>query len=66
MHSKCNNIKLMTNDQADEIIEELFIFSNRYQNSLKLIRDIKFVFHYAHLFYYKSYRININCCGTYR
>ena len=56
----------MINDQADEIIEELLIFSNRYQNSLKLISDIEFVFHYAHLFYHKSYRININCCGTYR
>ena len=31
MHSKSDNIKIMINDQVDEVIKELFDFKNRYQ-----------------------------------
>ena len=33
MHSKCDNIEIMMNGKADEIIEDLFdSLKNRYQN----------------------------------
>ena len=34
MHSKCDNIQIMINDEADEVIKEIFdSLKNRYQNS---------------------------------
>ena len=43
MHSKSDNIKIMINDEADEVIKELFdSLKNRYQNNLKLIKDSEF------------------------
>ena len=36
MHSKSNNIEILINDEADEVINKSFdLFRNRYQNSLK-------------------------------
>ena len=36
MHSKKDNIEIMINDEADEIIKELFdSVKNRYQNNLE-------------------------------
>ena len=54
MHSKSNNIEIMVNDEADEVIEELFdSLKNRYQNNLELMKGSEFVFDYVYLFYYK-------------
>ena len=54
MHSKSDNIEIMINDEADEVIKELFdSLKNRYQNNLEFMKDIEFVFDYGELFYYK-------------
>ena len=43
----------MINDEADEVIEEIFkSLYNRYQNNLeKLMKSSEFVFDYFHLLY---------------
>ena len=39
MHSKTNNIEILINDKADEVIKELFdSLKNRYQNNLESIQ----------------------------
>ena len=44
----------MINDEAYEVIEELFDFlKNRYQNNLESMKDGEFVFDYVQLLYYK-------------
>ena len=54
MHSKSDNIEIMMNDKADEIIEELVdSLNNRYQNNLGSMKGIELVFDYLHLLYYK-------------
>ena len=61
MHSKIDNIEIMTNDEADEVIEELFdSLKNRYQNNLESMKGSEFVFDYIHLLYYKCHKINPN------
>ena len=45
MHSKSDNIEIMINDEADEIIKELFdLLKNRYQNNLQSIKGSDFMF----------------------
>ena len=54
MHSKCDNIEIMINDEADEVIKKLFdSLKNRYHNNLESMKDSKFAFDYIHLLYYK-------------
>ena len=66
MHSKSDNIEIMINDEADEVIKELFdSLENRYQNNLESMKGSEFVINYAHLLYYKCHKINLNCCGSY-
>ena len=50
MHSKSDNIEIMINDEADEVIEELFkLLLNRYQNNLKKsIKVHDLVFNYVY------------------
>ena len=52
MHSKSDNIKILTNDEVDEVIKE-FINSpkNRYQNNLESMKGSEFLFDYVHLMY---------------
>ena len=39
MRSKRDNIKIMINDEADEVIKEIFdSFKNRYQNNLESMK----------------------------
>ena len=65
MHSKSDNIEIMINDEADEVIKEHFdSLKNRNQNSLESIKDSEFVFHYVHLLYYKCHKINPNRSGS--
>ena len=41
MHSKCDNTKIMINDEADEFIKELTdSLKNRYQNKLELVKAV--------------------------
>ena len=61
MHSKSNNVEIMTNNKADEVIKELFgTLKNRYQNNLESIKGDEFVLNYVHLMYYKYHKINPN------
>ena len=40
MHSKSDNIEIMINDEADEVIKELFdSFKNRYQSNFESMKD---------------------------
>ena len=66
MHSKIDNIEIMINDKADEVIEELFdSHIKKYQIGLeKSIRGTNFIFDCVHLLYYKCHKINLNCCGS--
>ena len=44
MHSKGDKIEIMINDEADEVIKELFdSLKNRYQNNLESIKNRGFV-----------------------
>ena len=66
MHSKNDNIEIMINDEADEVIKELFVsLRNRYQNNLESMKGNKFVFDYFNLLYNKCHKINPNCGGSY-
>ena len=50
IHSKSDNIEIMINDEADEVIKELFdSLKNRYQNNLESMKGSEFVFNYVHL-----------------
>ena len=67
MHSKTDIIKIMMNDEADEVIEELFeSLKKRYQNKLEeSMKGSEFVFDYVHLLYFKCHKINPIYCGSY-
>ena len=51
MHSKSNDKEIMSNEKADEVVEELFeSILNIYQNDLeKSMKGGEFVFQYIHL-----------------
>ena len=50
MHSKSDNIEIMTNDRANDVIKELSkSLKNRYQNNLESMKGSEFVFDYVHL-----------------
>ena len=66
MHLKDDDIEIMINDEADEVIKELFdSLRNRYQNNLESMKGSECVFDYVHLLYYKCHKINPNCGGSY-
>ena len=70
MHSKSDNIKIMMNNEADEVINGLFdSLKNRYQNNQwnqwKVVKVSEFDFDYVHLLFYKYHKINSNCGGSY-
>ena len=66
MHSKSDNMEIKINDEADELIKELFhSLKNRYKNNLESINGSEFVFDYVHLLYYKCHKINPNRGGSY-
>ena len=66
LHSKSDNIEIMINDEANEVIKELFdSLKNRSQNNLKSMKGSEFVFDYGSLLYYKCHKINPNCGGSY-
>ena len=66
MRSKSYNIEIMTNDEEDEIIKELFdSLKNRYQNNLESMKGSEFVFDYVYLLYHKCQKTNPNRGGSY-
>ena len=61
MHSKSDNIEIMINDEADEVIKKIFeSLKNSYQNNLESVRGSKFFLNYVHLLYCKCHEINPN------
>ena len=66
MHSKSDSIEIMINDEADEVIKELFYsLKSRYQNNLESIKGSEFVSNYVNLLYYKCHKINPSRGGSY-
>ena len=66
MNSKCDNIEIMSNDEADENLKELFdLFRNRYQNNLESMKGCELVLDYIQLSYYKCHKINPDGGGSY-
>ena len=50
MYSKSDNIEIMINDEADEVIKELFdSLKNRYQNNLESTKGSELVFDYVYV-----------------
>ena len=63
MHSKSDNIEIIMNDDADEIIKELFDSLKKiYQNNLES-NCSTFVFDYVTLLYYKCHKLKPNRGG---
>ena len=61
MHLKSDNIEIMINDEAYEVVEKLFeSIKNKYQNNLELMGGSEFVFKYVHLLHYKCHKINLS------
>ena len=60
-HSKSDSKEITINDEADEVMKELFdSLKNRYQNNLELMKGSELVFDHVHLLYYKCHKINLN------
>ena len=66
IHSKSDNKEIMINDEADEVIKNIFkSIKNRYQNYLESMKGSEFVYDYVHLLYYKCHKVNLNRGGSY-
>ena len=49
-HSKSDNIEIVINDEADEVVKELFdALKHKYEKSLEPMKGSEFVFNYIHL-----------------
>ena len=61
MHSKSDNIEIMFQNTADEVIEKLFESSlKRYQIGLEAsMKGSDFIFSCVNLLYYQCYKINM-------
>ena len=58
MHSKSDDIEIMSGDEAVKVLKKLFdSIKNRYQNNLESMRGSKFVFDYVQLLYCKCDKI---------
>ena len=68
MHSKSDNIELISYDNANEIIEEIFeSLISRYQVGLEsLMKESNFVFDLVQLLYCKLHKINFKCGRCYK
>ena len=58
MHSKSDNIEIMINDKAVEVIEELFqTLLSKYQTGLETsLKGYDFIFDCVHLLYHKCHK----------
>ena len=66
IHSKSNNKEIIINDQAHEVIENVFeSLKNRYQNNLEPTKGNEFVFDYILLLHYKRRKTNPIGGGSY-
>ena len=67
MHSKSDNIEVMTYDNPNEVIKEIFESPfSRYQIGLETsVRGSRFIFDGVSLLYYKCHKINFKRGGSY-
>ena len=67
MHSKSNNTEVLTYDDPEEIIEELFeSLVSRYKIGLETqMRSSDLIFDFINLIYYKCHKINFRRGGSY-
>ena len=66
MHSKSDNMEIIINDVADEVIKKLFDqLKYKYQNHLESTKGSEFVFDFVFLMCYKCHKINPNHGGSY-
>ena len=67
LYSKSDDIEIMINDKADEVIEELFkSLLSRYQIGLETsMKGSTFIIDCVHLLYYKRHKINFKRDGSY-
>ena len=65
-HLKSDGVEITMNDQADEVIKELFdSLKNRHQFNLESMKGSEFVFDYVYLLYYKCLKISLHCDRSY-
>ena len=67
MYSQSDNIEIIINDKADEVIKKTFksLFS-RYQIDLEVsIKAGDFILDYVYLLHHKCHKINPNFGGSY-
>ena len=62
MHSKSDNIEIMIDDEAVEVMKELF---DSLKNKLESTKRIIVLLLTYHLLHYKCHKINLNCGGSY-
>ena len=66
IHSKSDNIEIIINDEADEILKDLFdSLKNNYQNNLESVKGTDFVLNLFICCNCKCHKINLNCGGSY-
>ena len=66
MHGKSDNLEVIINMEANEIIKDLFdSIRSSYQNNLGLIKGSDFVFDNVYLLYYKCHKKNPIHGGSY-
>ena len=67
MHSKSDNIEVMTYDNTNEVIKEIFeLLLSRYQIGLETsMRGSYFIFNGVNLLNYKCHKINFKRGGSY-
>ena len=67
MHSKSNNIEFMLNDNANEVVNELFesLLSRYHIGSETSVRGCDFIFDSVQLLYYRCQKTNLKYGGSY-
>ena len=66
MHSKSDSVELMTYDNVDDIVDELFVsLFSRYQIGLEIsVRGSDFIFDSVQVLHYKCQKINFKRGGS--
>ena len=67
IHPKSNNTEIQTFENVNDIVDEFFKSPfSRYQNNLETsMRESDFIFNSVQLLYYKCYKTNFRCDGSY-
>ena len=67
MHTKSNNVEIMTGSETDEIIEDLFeSFLQKYQEGLEeSMRGSEFVYDSVDVLYYNLNKVSLSSGGSY-